>query len=589
MDFLTVDKVTRSSSSNFVRTLVRERKGTEYFRISVSRSPAKQVRVLLIIVVHFLELFPDSGVRLFVQDHFRLSPTMIGMNKAALDIIGDYLEKVRKEMAQFLKSDDESPSEQTEVQLETISKEYPDQVLLLYGVSGSGKTTAIKHLLQKNWGYYLMPGNLNLSPQLSLHRREEYSKDSRFLWNLVENIHNILPETSTHQDVIALWSDRLLLSRQLIFDIFLGATAENSNVRTPAKWFQFQTSYSACFDPFESLFKLLLLGSSRDEKLGIEMPDLAKFHEKRRKQEQPFYWCLDEAQCYLDTRIPTNISGILRVENLLQQTLTGPLEWSKVEDAKMTFVVSGTSLKLQETTSTIEQIEQFQWSEPVTLPTKCHRITDLPLLTTDEHLKNLINKHGLLEKITSRDSLEGTVMRCGIPLRGRYLWSALYVNRLKIIFSSDSSSNEVVDDEDAVRKAASETIEEGKNYLKQRLQQLRVRKHEETLSELCWVVIQSDLLDRPTYFEKDRDHQMISEAFAVVETTDDKSLKGTLKESLAMNAAKEWFRDESKEMYYGKFNEYLRFSKNDSGSFGKATEWFLALVGINTHVRWHIY
>ena len=96
------------------------------------------------------------------------------------------------------------------------------------------------------------------------------------------------------------------------------------------------------------------------------------------------------------------------------------------------------------------------------------------------------------------------------------------------------------------------------------------------------IVIQSDLLDRPTKFLKDRDHQMISEACTVVKT-EGASLKGTLKEYLTMNAAKEGFRKEDKNMYHKTFKEYLRFSTNDAGSFGKATEWFLALISINTH------
>lgn len=614
--------MTRKSSSNFVRTLVRERKRTQNLSNIVSRSPAKQVLVLLIIVVRFLEKLFKGGR--YAPECNDRSPTMVGMSKAACDTIDEYLSKVEEKIAQFLETDDESPSGRSEVQLKTIFDEYPDHVLLLYGVSGSGKTTAIKHLLRENWGFYLMPGNLNLSPQFNLHRREEYSKDSRFLWNLVENIDDILPGMgmNTHQTAIAEWSDRLILSRRLICDRFLRAAAKKPSVPTPAKWFQFQTSYSATFDPFESLFKLLLLVSSRVEDLGFKMPYLAELH-----RQQPFYWCLDEAQCYLDTRIPTNISGQYRVDNLLQQTLNDPLSWSKFETGEMRFVVSGTSLKLQKTTSTIVKIQQHGRGISGPTPTKCHTITDLPLLTSDEHFKNLIDKHGLLEKINlwastknkgdlhrrveswasranqdnflqqinSRVSLKDrqrefigivldTVMRCGVPLRGRYLWSARYVDSLMILFSPDSSSKSVVVDEDAVLKAAIETGEEGKNHLKKRLGQLQDGKHEEILKELCWVVIQSDLLDKPANFEKDRDHQMISEAFAVVETYGD-SLKGTLKETLAMNAAKEWFREESWDMYYGKFNEYLRFSKNESSSFGKATEWFLALVGIDTHMR----
>ncbi len=484
---------------------------TQSSRNIVSKSPEKQVLVLLIIVVHFLHMLPYNYYSTPFH-HVRLSPTMTGMTKAVRDIIDDYLSEVEKKMAQFLKTHDGSPSGQSEVQLKTISEKYSNHVLLLYGVSGSGKTTAIKHLLQKNWGFYLMPGNLDLNSQFNLYRRDEYSNDSRFLWSLIENIYDILPEMATHQPSIAVWSARLLLSRHLIFDVFLRVTAEKPGFQTPAKWFQFQTRYSAIFDPFESLFKLLLLVSSQGEGMRFEMPDLDELLDDHRKPKQPFYWCLDEAQCYLDTRISTHISGSSRVDNLLRQTLQVPLKWSKFENAEARFVVSGTSLKLQETIATIEKIEQVQRGKSENIPIKCHRVTDLPLLTSDEQFRKLIDKHGLLEKIRlwasakpkvdldreikswalrgNQDKLlqeiksqrslkrhqeklvgmvQDTVMRCGIPLRGRYLWSALYVDRLKIFFSPDSSSNEVVVDVGAIRQAARETIEEGKIYLKQRL------------------------------------------------------------------------------------------------------------------------
>lgn len=136
-----------------------------------------------------------------------------------------------------------------------------------------------------------------------------------------------------------------------------------------------------------------------------------------------------------------------------------------------------------------------------------------------------------------------------------------------------------------ISKAANETIKEAKNALKERLSRLWKENYHVILQELCWVVIQSDLLDGPTIFETDRDHQMISEAFAVV-GTEKGSLVGTLKERLAMEAATEWFQDQDQQrhMYIDTIWKYLRFAKNDASSFGKATEWFLALVKIDIHI-----
>lgn len=164
------------------------------------------------------------------------------------------------------------------------------------------------------------------------------------------------------------------------------------------------------------------------------------------------------------------------------------------------------------------------------------------------------------------------VMKHGVPLRGRYLWSALYVDRVEARLKENRRL-----DEDTIRTAATETIDVAKNDLKERLTRLKAQNYDKLLQELCWVVIQSDLLDMPTKFEMDSDHLMISEAFAVVETQKD-GLVGTLKERLAMEAATEWFREKDWEIYSGKIREYLRFATNDASSFGKAAEWFLALV-----------
>ena len=165
-------------------------------------------------------------------------------------------------------------------------------------------------------------------------------------------------------------------------------------------------------------------------------------------------------------------------------------------------------------------------------------------------------------------------LRVGIRLQGRYLWSVRYLEHLNR-HKDKLHSN-------AISTSAEFAIMEAKESLKNRLSRLRREKYDAILQELCWVLIQSDLLDRPTIFEKDEDHQMITEAFAVVETQGE-SLNGTLKEYHAMDAAREWFRNESKDMYFGKFKEYLGFSTNDAGSFGKAAEWFLALVSTELH------
>ena len=446
-------------------------------------------------------------------------------------------------------------------------------MLLLYGVSGSGKTRTIEHHLHNHWGYYLLPGNLNSTTQpidgnLYDPRVEKgHSKDSCFLWGLIQNVDDVMPGMDNHKVSIAEWSNRLILSRHLIFNMFLKVTAQNLEAQNPAKWLEFQKSCST-FDPFETLFKLLLLfignfNSYLDLRFPDLMFDLSNLNSLLRKK--PFYYCLDEAQCYLDTPIPIRTPSEDNNPNLLGLVCTEIL-LVPYKDARL--IVSGTSLELQKTASTITSIRQSEGRKMA--PTKYKTFTDFPLLTSGEQLRSLVKERGLL---VEPEGLLELVEKYGVPLQGRYLWSSRYVDRLKELMGPL--------DKDVISNAAEDTIKEAKDSLKERLSRLQDERKDEILKELCRVVIQSELLDRPTIFQKDTDHTMITEAFAVVET---QKHRGILQERLAMEAAKEWFWEKSGSMYREIFGEYLRFSANDASSFGKAAEWFLALVGTDTHV-----
>lgn len=569
--------------------LIRRRIRTHSLSSIVSRNSAEQVSVLLIIAVHFLEL--QSSKTAFHEAIHSRSPTIVGVNKAIHDTINICLDRVKKDVDIFLKADDEKPETDdeklegaSEVHFKDISIGNPDDVLLLYGVSGSGKTRSIEQLLHSQWGYYLLPGNVDPTEQRNCGnlydpQREEYSKDSCVLWSLLREIDKIMPGMEINILQIRNWFHRLILSRHLIFDRFL-EVADKWQAMTPAKWLGFQKSYSI-LDPFETLFKLLLLVNSGSKDLEYKTP-----HLDHVLSQNAFYYCLDEAQCCLDTPLPFSNISRYKDENILQliceQILLDFKADERFRNPDLRFIVGGTSLKLKETVSTIESTEQWRESEWVVTSTKCRTFTDFPLLTSDQELRNLIEERGLFQEINTDLALVNEVMERGVPLRGRYLWSALYVDHLKEHFEKHGKL-----DMKAISEAANETIDKAKGSLKERLSRLQKEKYNEILQELCWVVIQSDLLDMPTKFEKDEDHQMISEAFAVVETDKD-SLVGVLKERLAMEAVTEWFREKQRDMYSGNVKKYLRFSANDASSFGKAAEWWLALVGTDTHVRCNI-
>ena len=113
---------------------------TCYLGFTVSRSPAKTKNVMLIIAVHIIEMcIPDS-----LYDAIRRkSPAIVGVNKAIHDAVDSYLGRVEEDLEQFLDKDNEKLGGESEVQLEKISGENSDDVLLLYAISGSGKTRTI--------------------------------------------------------------------------------------------------------------------------------------------------------------------------------------------------------------------------------------------------------------------------------------------------------------------------------------------------------------------------------------------------------------------------------------------------------------
>ncbi len=549
----------------------------------------------------------------------------------------------------FLSKDKGRVEDVSKAQLDAVSGVDPDQVLLLYGVSGSGKTRKIEYLLQENWGYYLLPGGLNLDENRNCGnlydpRRQEYSKDSSFLWEILRNIHSVVPGVNDENNsaMISEWLRRLIFARHLVFNVFLNFAIGKD--QTPANWLKFQKSCRD-FDPFETLFRLLLLVKHDDQDFGFRTEKLDFLRE-----QNTLYYCLDEAQCYLDTPTSIKASSESNGQNMMRLICRVILSGGRnmIFNRDLRVVISGTSLKLQKMDETIRTTYQTRRSDWTRVPTKCQTFTDFPLLASDQGLEDLVKERGLLEKITSWASAKGQegsgnepphetsprtsaenqdqdlpiidssdssglqedfvrelldlILNYGTPLRGRYLWLARYVDRIKERFDEHQQLTKVVvssaavaegvisnvavaegvisnvaDAEVVISNVAVETMNEGKEHLKQRLSRLRDENYTKILKELCLVVIQSDLLDRATVFENDRDHQMISEAFAVVETREGQPV-GILKERLAMEAATEWFREEHWEMYSERIKEYLRFSTNDASSFGKAAEWFLALV-----------
>ena len=147
-----------------------------------------------------------------------------------------------------------------------------------------------------------------------------------------------------HPISITKWSCCLILSRHLILDKFLEAADKLIGAKNFVNWLGFQKSCST-FDPFETLFRLLLL-IHYDKGIGLvscetrfKMPRLNELPNK-----ETVYYCLDEAQCYLDTLKPVRIHDPGAIQNLFQLTFMEILSLSRSfrPDCQSRFIVSGT-------------------------------------------------------------------------------------------------------------------------------------------------------------------------------------------------------------------------------------------------------
>lgn len=161
------------------------------------------------------------------------------------------------------------------------------------------------------------------------------------------------------------------------------------------------------------------------------------------------------------------------------------------------------------------------------------------------------------------------------PLRGRYLWLVQYIERLKQKALEKWTPEEI-------RIEAEKTAKRAEIHLEKRLTRLQEEKQFSLLDQLCWVAIQSDLLDKPTIFEKDEDCKMISLAFAVVKPIDESRHQygSQLREQLALEAVIEFFRQNQRSQYDKKLRDFLYSQQNDAGALRKVAEWFLAWVSL---------
>lgn len=444
---------------------------------------------------------------------------------------------------------------------------------LLAAVSGSGKTRSIQRLLSRQYGHYFQACNVT-SDSHGIHgpRRHSGTRDTLTLGKMIKYAQRCTPERlhSYFEKCIENWLRRLYINRRIVLAIFLEIADElQLNPRDrPNFWLRLQTHDDIDF--FDETFQLSCLVGHGSE--DLRHLDERSFH-ATQKLDTEMYFCLDEAQVDLDFLISLHPKR----KSLLAVWTT--ISRSRSEhSAEPTFVYSGTSLKVDETSNTLVS-SQTPWGYREIDYSRPAVIGDFPTLCNDTDFLTTMKRHGFgLNDQTSRwltrERLE-LIIRFARPLYGRPGWSVRYIHRIKKFARDQRRSSDWAKNIEDISRAIQEEV---RRDLKARLQKLRQNHYLVVLQDLARVTVTSDLMDQPTAFMERHGPTMISEAFALMRPQSDGSVRYHLQESLALEAAKEFFMDQALDLLEKALDRFMQENAGDMSRLGKAAEFFLAWV-----------
>ena len=486
--------------------------------------------------------------------------------------------------------------------------------VLLFAVSGSGKTRRIKHLLSQKFGFYFQACSLPAGIALhGLHgpRKIDGAGDTSLLAKIMKhserfigmypNMPSSIEYAHIFPHLIICWITNLIHCRIILLHHFIDVASSKTKFRYPKRfahllpqlWLDFQTaSFTAELDlpdPFESLFQISCLLPTMNDWLEIAEIDL-------KNLSSPLLYCLDEAQSDLDCSIPTGGSyGEMKLSLLHIWVLC--FSEMRLKHSGPQFVFAGTSLQVEKAFEAVIN----PYFQPKYVQAKFARnplygdafiFSDFPLVKTEDQFYRMMKKQGTVENFAMTQFpigvslvwLRGIIFDRGRALLGRPKWSMMYLERINTQLKNManqrySPQNEIEASLTTLVKRTARTVrDEILADLKTRLENLAERESAEFISKVCWVVINSDLLDRPIAFEDDVGPRMISEAFAVMRPVRVGSSEYFIEEHLAVHAAKLFFLfKKPSDVEKALIGLQARLT-NDASSFDKHAEWFLAWV-----------
>lgn len=494
-----------------------------------------------------------------------------------------------------------------------------ENMQILVGPSGCGKTSSIHSLLKKNWGFYLLPGNM---PEASaeptgvdedeLRDRLEYrprrgggSRDTQTWLDDVKSMyeHFPFPQYGAHLRACTLLSARIWILCQ--FRLKAGPHC------TPSDWLKLQTS---CTNPRKDIFNHLYRVARF---FDLRIPDYDGFRDSQ------VLYCFDEAQCDLPAVSPgrsewPHVQSIYRNDfpplTLMTLTAFGLVKdhaWAK----GLGISLSGTALQLGQMHKMIQGVREEVEARAIKLGDLQPKVNDaFRLIETDKDFRDLLRERG-----HAYDEWTNIIVQHSIPLRGRVVWSVCYLDEIERLVGRRGREMRKAD----IQKACAKICRSAKNGLKERLRDMELRlfiratkekpsllrsplneytvdphegnsqtalenfqseqkRYEELMDELCWLAIRSDLFGEASIFASSESAQLVALGFAFVENQESTELKVKLKERLAVDAAIEYFQtrklSNAQSMYDRALVNFLYLEQNNTSALGKTAELFFAWV-----------
>ncbi|KAL9071138.1 MAG: hypothetical protein Q9157_005574, partial [Trypethelium eluteriae] len=567
-------------------------------------------------------------------------PGKIGFNKIMEGHEESFLCELRSSIVKFLeryKRDPPTDNLGEKLKQTRMSESIPDygpQVTLLVGVSGTGKTRHLESLLSKNWGFYVMAGNLDDSrPNSDIYapRRGYSSHDIHWLWksiegrqtpkdyivekykfdgkqsilyicideaqcDLEEKVYQNHKENEAEPFIMSVTKSFLAFSDMINLPcrtIISRTSLELENMKNALK--EAMSSARAINYAAKTDISDRILNYARSQWVEMVLLDNKGFEEfdKITLEAGRMGGSSDKQVKSLLSQYPQGLAFFdKQVENILSQypeflALAEKKQWNQRSQYPK---VSG------------EEIANLLLEKLID-----HRRvdikSDLDLMDSRKKLEDLLSQHNVFEKFekfekfgetTENRRLRGLIFTLGRPLRGRCLWSVFYAEELNKKLDKElkkdpsligmSQDVEIFLDS-IIRDAARLATNKASYWLTQRLNKFKNDGHSHILENIRRMAFDGHVFDRKTVFEDEKDHSLVSNGFAQVEMTGNglQKLQGSFKEHLVSEASMEWILENDRER---KYMTYLLYSNSiHHTNFGFMAEYYLAFPKMDAKAR----